>query len=253
VPLVELILLGISVEDEVLYEDSDYDLDINLYDELSKIKKIKNIELPQDYIPLHRGTTSITGKQVLDYLLNRNISYDKIERYRLGFCVSGYYSGRIIIPVYDYKNELIFFVARSYFANVDKKILNPSKELTGTGKSEILFNINNNINKDEVIVNEGPFDAMSTDGVALFGKIASDEQIHKIKKLKANSIIIMLDSDATKYAYELADKLYGYKKVYICELVEGDPNTNIDKLGEILKNKKEYNKISGLLNKLRIC
>jgi len=63
----------------------------------------------------------------------------------------------------------------------------------------------------------------------------------------------MLDSDATKYAYELADKLYGYKKVYICELVEGDPNTNIDKLGEILKNKKEYNKISGLLNKLRIC
>lgn len=245
-------LLGISAEDEPIYEDSDYDLDINLYDELSKIEKIKNIELPKEYIVLHKDTESITGKQVLDYLLSRNISYDKIERYKLGFCTTGYYADRVILPVYDCKNELIFFVARSYFANVDKKILNPSKELTGVGKSEILFNINNNINKDEVIVNEGPFDAMSTDGVALFGKIASDEQIHKIKKLKAKSIIIMLDSDAIKYAYELADKLYGYKKIYICELKDGDPNTNIDKLDEILKNKKEYTKVSALKYKLKI-
>lgn len=245
-------LLGISVDDELIYEDSDYDLDINLYDELIKIEKTKNIELPQEYIPLYRDISSITGKQALDYLLNRNISYDKIERYKLGFCISGYYSNRIILPVYDCKNELIFFVARSYFANVDKKILNPSKELTGVGKSEILYNINNNIDKDEVIINEGPFDAISTDGVALFGKIASDEQLHKIKKLKARNVTIMLDSDAVKYAYELADKLYGYKKVYICELKEGDPNTNIDKLDLILENKKEYSKVSGLKYRLKI-
>ena len=62
----------------------------------------------------------------------------------------------------------------------------------------------------------------------------------------------MLDSYATDYAYELADKLYGYKKVYVCELSEGDPNSNMDNLDSILQNKKEYNRMSGMQYRLRI-
>ena len=177
-------LLSISFDDDFLFEDTDYNLEISIYDELKRLDNNVTIDLPQEYIALHKDIQSLTGKQALTYLIKRKINYDKIDKYKLGFCSTGYYGQRIIIPVYDESNNLLFYVARSYFDNVEKKILNPSKEKTGVGKSEIIYNINNNVYKDTVIVNEGPFDAMSTDGIALFGKMPSDEQIRKIKKLK---------------------------------------------------------------------
>lgn len=202
---------------------------------------------------MDENTKSIIGKKAINYLLNRCITFDKIKKYKLGYCSIGKYANRIIIPMYDENNNLIYFTARSFYPNVSCKTLFPKEDVeVFIGKSEILFNINNNLHKDTVIINEGPFDAMTTDGIALLGKHPSSTQLNKIKKLKARNIVLMVDSDAIEYNYAIAEKLYSYKNVYICELPYGDPNSiSKQDLMTALNNKIIFNNFEYLNFRLR--
>lgn len=242
--------LGLSYESdgtEYLYEQSN----TSLYDELRNDVHIK-LELPYDYVPLDKPSASLSCKRAMDYLLGRGISKEKIQKYHLGFCPVGHYADRIIVPSYDSYNNLVFYVARSIF-NIDKKVLNPSTQVYGIGSGDIVFNIQNNLDKGVVIVNEGIFDSMTIDSVSLFGKKMSDNQFNIIKSLPAEEIIIMLDSDATSFSYEIAERLYPYKKVSVIELPKGeDPNSLGESfILEAIKNRNLFKPTDGMLFKLK--
>ena len=67
--------------------------------------------------------------EAYNYLINeRKLSRDVILKYRLGFCVSGKYSKRIIIPSYNINGEINYFVARSYDPKQKKKYDNPKSD-----------------------------------------------------------------------------------------------------------------------------
>ena len=53
--------------------------------------------------------------EAYNYLINdRKFTRDIILKYRLGFCTSGKYEKRIIVPSYDKNGEVNYFVARNY-------------------------------------------------------------------------------------------------------------------------------------------
>lgn len=243
-------ILGLSLEEDFIYEIDDG----SIYDELKEQTKFKSMELPTEYIDLTSESKSVVIKKAIDYLHARKVDDDKIAKYRLGFCPTGRYGERVIIPVYNQSGVLEWFLGRSIYPKTALKVLNPPKDEYGIGKSNTIFNLNNNLDKDCVIINEGVFDAITTDGLAIFGKTLSDWQFKIIKNIGASEIIIMLDSDAIKSAYKMAEQLYLYKDVYICELPDGkDPNDlSEEEMKSILGNKILYDAHEKLKFQLRL-
>ena len=88
-------------------------------------KVYKRIELPEEFISFEKGNKlTISYKEARNYLLNRNISEDKMMKYSMGYTTQGPYRGRIIIPSFDKDGEINYFVARSY-TNHRMKYKNP--------------------------------------------------------------------------------------------------------------------------------
>ena len=77
-------------------------------------------EEPDQIINLPLGFKSLTGtptgdkKKALAYLHSRDVADLDILRWKIGFCDYGEYEGRIIIPSFNPKGQLNYFIARSY-------------------------------------------------------------------------------------------------------------------------------------------
>ena len=126
----------------------------------------KNIvKLPDDFKPLWNGNDGIVKRHALTYLYKRGITDEDIIKYNIGYCDSGLYSNRIIVPSYDSNGRLNFFVGRDFYSSKMKYKNSP------TSKDIIGFDIF--INWDEpIILCEGVFDAMAfkRNAIPLFGK-----------------------------------------------------------------------------------
>ena len=97
-------------------------------------KRDDYVSLPLEFIPLLNGNTNSPHyKNAIHYLNKRNIGPIDILRYSMGFCSSGGYSNRIIIPSYDEAGRLNYFLARDIFPNSKFKYKNPpiSKDTVG--------------------------------------------------------------------------------------------------------------------------
>ena len=67
-------------------------------------------------------------RQAYNYLIKRGITDNIIDKYGIGFCDKGSFSGRIIIPSYDSKNQLNYFImanAHIHSLSSISKMLNP--------------------------------------------------------------------------------------------------------------------------------
>lgn len=132
--------------------------------------------------------------EAYNYVINdRKLSRETILKHRLGFCLTGKYSKRIIIPSYDENGDINYFVGRSYDKKEKRKYLNPNVD-----KNRFIFNIGT-INFDSIVfIVEGVFDMLSLpNSIPLLGKTISPVLYLKLKELKPK-IIIVLDPDAWK-------------------------------------------------------
>lgn len=184
----------------------------------------ERIDWPEAYQPISESTDE--AKQ---YLLNRGLSDSQIYYYRLGVCLSGRYRGRIIVPTFNDKEELVTFVARDYTGELKPKVLTPPASNGGHGVKDYVFNLHRAAQLGHLIIGEGVFDAISlgTRGIALFGKTATDIQLAKIINKKPQRITIVLDPDARTEAEKLANKLIMHcPDVKVAYLPDGvDPNS----------------------------
>ena len=119
-----------------------------------------------------------------------------LQIYNIGFCYSGIYENRIIVPSYDENNKLNYFIARTIYDDEDYKYKNPpvSKDIVA---------LENQINWNEPItLVEGIFDAMSIkrNAIPIFGKFIPKLLMKKIFETGVSDIYIMLDMDAQKQA-----------------------------------------------------
>jgi DNA primase len=165
-------------------------------------------------------------------LLNREIRLEDIVKYNIGYCDSGEYQDKIIIPSYDNHGKLNFFVGRSFYETKFKH-KNPkvSKNIIGF---ELLINWDT-----PIILCEGAFDAIAIrrNAIPLFGKSIQSELEKKIIGNSVKKLYICLDSDAIKNAIGLAKKFMSYG--IQTHLVALD-NRDASELGYEQINKKIY-------------
>jgi len=122
----------------------------------------------------------------VEYVNNRKIDLKKYEVFLTDNEAYNLHR-RIIIPYY-YKNEIVGYTARTWEADVKPKYWS-------SHPADFVFNLDQQTsNKKFVIVCEGPFDAMSIDGVAVSGSEISDTQIEQIDRLQ-REVIVVPDSD----------------------------------------------------------
>lgn len=173
---------------------------------IKREKKKKTLKLPNGFT-LFRDSSTVypVRKQAINYLHNRGISDYMIEKYQIGFCDKGDHAGRIVIPSYDSKGELNYYIARSWNPMSRAKYKNPEAE-----KDKIIFWENLiDWNKDIFLV-EGAFDGLFLDNaIPMLGKHMSELLFDTIYKKAKGNIIICLDADAWQNAVNLYHELHG--------------------------------------------
>jgi DNA primase len=179
------------------------------------------VELPKEFQSLYAATTtSIIANKVRSYLYKRGFTDRDFLKYNIGYCTSGQYTGRIIIPSYGENNQLNFFVART-FEDAYHKYRNPecSKDIIG---------FENLINWSQpIILVEGVFDAIAVkrNAVPILGKSLSKSLIKKIVSSTVEDIYIALDRDALKKALQYVEQFLNMgKKVYLVDMQDKDPS-----------------------------
>lgn len=194
-----------------------------VYD-LIRPKDQERKERPKTYLRLPEGYTKfkdsnirfIPHREAINYLYSRGITDDIIEKYDIGYTVSGDYAYRIIVPSYDLEDRLNYFVGRAWVPK-KMKYKNPS-----VPKDEIIFN-ESRINWEEnVYLCEGVFDAFFLPNpIPMLGKILSNNLFEKLYERCQGEIHICLDGDAWEDALKLYHNLNGgkfYNKVKILKL-----------------------------------
>jgi len=171
-----------------------YGDDYIVYSNDTEDEKVE-LRLPNEFqslLKVPKGKVNPLYRKVIDYAKSRNLTKEDITRYNIGYCTSGHYSGRIIIPSYDSNNRLNYFIARSVFVEEKFKYKNPP-----VSKNVIMFE--NQINWDEPItLVEGVFDAMAVkrNSIPILGKFIPTKLNEAIFKNEVKNINIFLDEDA---------------------------------------------------------
>lgn len=223
----------------------------------SSIEK-RAIPLPKEYVPLdpYKKNNYVIEKAI-GYLNGRGITNKQIVNYKMGFCMSGDYANRVIIPITE-NGELTFWVARAISKEVKLKEKSPSNESYQISKSSVIFNISEAVKKyGSIVISEGIFDALSWGdiGVSLLGKSIYQDQIDTLLHYRPTlkEVFIALDYDARKDALKLADKLVNYFKVSMIWIPKelDDPNNCLVKMGRpylysLLENAEEYSEFTKL-------
>ena len=179
------------------------------------------LDLPKEFIPLYKPSDTTEYKNAMHYLRSkRKITLSEIVKYNIGYCESGEYSKKIIIPSYDEMGRLNYFVGRAYYEAESFKHKNPD-----TSKNCVGFELFINWTLPIVLV-EGSFDAIAVrrNSIPLFGKTISEDLRKKIIENKVTKLYICLDKDAQKQALEHAEYFMNNGvEVYFVDLQEKDP------------------------------
>jgi|TARA_R100000030_G_scaffold16647_1_gene11142 DNA primase len=208
--------------------------DVRRYKKVKEEKKI--CQLPKEFKSLLNKEDTITKRHALAHLKKRKIDKKTILRYNIGYCESGLYENRIVVPSYDSDGNLNYFIARNIFDG-GMKYKNPpvSKDVVGFD----LF-----INWDEpIVLCEGVFDAIAVrrNAIPLFGKTIPKSVMKKIFEKRVERIYILLDSDAYWDSIEMTDILMRNGiDVNFIKLEEKDPSEiGFRKVIDILKQSKK--------------
>lgn len=183
-----------------------------------------------------------SSKQALDYLKNRKVSEDTINKFHLGYCdqygaydilkhqysdeillktgffiknrnnIRDFFSKRITIPLFE-NHQIKYMTGRA--------INNSLKYLHQKGKRQNVFNEDILKTQKNIVIVEGPFDCFSLDywgipSIALLG--INNIPSGVVRKLYNKNVYIAFDNDANsidnpgkKAAIKLAKKLAFYK------------------------------------------
>jgi len=184
--------------------------------------KPNKVTLPEEFISLYNPDKSLESRHALAYLKKRNISIQDIQKYNIGYCKTGRYRNRIIVPSYDKDGNINYFIARSFEKDPSRKYDAPS-----CNKTEIIgleYFVNWSV---PVILCEGIFDAIAIkrNAIPLFGKTIPQSLMMKLVESEVKTVYLALDKDALKEALDYSQNLLNLgKEVYLIELEGKDPS-----------------------------
>lgn len=201
------------------------------------VREYEKVVLPKEFISFSKVSAGLKMthyyKQAYNYVKQRNITDEMLEKFNIGFCYQGKYANRIIIPSYNKDGELNYFTGRSYENKPYQKYMNPEAK-----KEVIIFNESLIDWEKPICLVEGPFDSIFVDNsIPMLGKVLSDELFDLLYE-KAKEIIIILDGDAWENEQKTYHKLNGGRlmgNVFVTHL-QGDEDI-ADLKGDLTNNK----------------
>ncbi len=135
----------------------------------------------------------------VDYVTSRKIDREKYDFYWTDSTEHSLHQ-RVIIPMY-WEGKIIGYTSRAFVDGVKPKYYS-------NYEPNMVFNLNNQLPDAKfVIVCEGPFDAMSVDGVAVLSNDCSETQADIIESLGREVIVV---PDADKAGAQLVKRAVEY-------------------------------------------
>jgi DNA primase len=189
--------------------------------------KIEDVEtervfLPKEFISMTDNDKSLEYRHAAVYLKNRGINESDVRKYNIGYCKTGRYRNRVVIPSYDKNGQVNYFIARSFEKDPYQKYDAPSIQKTEIVGMEYFINWS-----VPIILCEGIFDAIAIkrNAVPLFGKSIPKALMLKLVESQVKTVYLALDKDALKEALTYSEQLINLgKEVYLIQLEGKDPS-----------------------------
>lgn len=194
-------------------------------------RKYQKLVLPKEYQKFSEVNPKYPPRaQAYNYLKNRGITDEIIEKYDIGFCVDGPYIGRIIVPSFNLNGELNYFIGRSWNPNSKFKYKNPEAP-----KELLIFNESRIDWKKNIFLVEGVFDAFFVkNSIPLLGKFLSDLLWETLYEKAEGRIIVCLDPDAWEDSKRIYHKLNGGKLYGRIDIIKLPGNNDLGDLKGII-------------------
>lgn len=161
-------------------------------------------------------------REFRNYLISRKFPERNHRRlakaFDLRYCVSGDFSGRLIIPVYE-KGKLMTYLGRSIYKDAGLRYRALEKEDSVKQVKDCLYNFDGALNGGKVLVFvEGPLDVMKLDlygrykgvrAVGLFNMNLEEAQAELVLDLRGlfDRYLVMLDEGQVSHSLELQSAL----------------------------------------------
>lgn len=213
---------------------------------------VEQIYLPKEFQSLLDVPTGFNPsyKRALMYVKERGITIEDIIKHNIGYCHTGMYAGRIIIPSYGIDNKLNYFIARSFFSDEKYKYKNPKV-------SRDIIPFGNQVNWSEpLVIVEGAFDAITVrrNAIPILGKVIPKKLMREIFISDVKKIYILLDDDAQKQALYYVD-FFKNQGIECINVPPSDKDANqigFEGVLSLLKNTKKTNFEDIVSQKLKI-
>ncbi len=185
----------------------------------------QRVSLPEEFRTLARKTLSPATRPALSYLKVRGIGTDEILKWKIGYCPSGEYGGRIVIPSFDMSGYVNYFIARSYNGSW-MRYKNPP------ASRDIVFNELYLDWDEDVVLVEGVFDAITAgNAIPILGSTLNQNTALFARMAKESPrVYVALDSDAANKERKIIKNLLQYDiEVYKID------TSDIEDIGAITK------------------
>ena len=166
----------------------------------------QKVDLPEEFISLANKRLPKSSVYALNYLKSRGIRKRHIVRWKIGYCDSGEYENRIIVPSFDKDGDVNYFVTRTFIDDW-KKYKNPP-----ISKNVVFNELFVDFDQDVVLV-EGVFDAIKagTNAIPILGST-----LHRTSNLmrslvnNRSKVYMALDPDARDKEMKIIKQLLQY-------------------------------------------
>ena len=187
-------------------------------------KETTKLALPREFISLANKNLPNTSLYPLNYLKSRGIDKNNIIKWKMGYCPTGKYAGRVLIPSFSEEGEINYFVTRSY-DNDWKKYINPDVS------RDIVFNYPYVDFDEDVVIVEGVFDAVKagTNSIPILGSTLNENSKLFYEIVKNDTCVYLaLDPDAIKKTNRIIDLLLRHDiETYF---IDASPYTDIGEM-----------------------
>jgi DNA primase len=162
----------------------------------------QSITLPEEFKSLCSNNISLAARPILRFLYERGLTKADIIKWKIGYCPSGEYKNRIIIPSFNEDGDVSYFIARTY-GNDWMKYKNPPAH------RNIVFNELYVDYEDDLVIVEGAFDAIvAGNAVPILGSSLRDDAKLFQKIVEHDTpVYIALDPDVEAKAMKLIKKM----------------------------------------------
>lgn len=225
--------------------------------------ELKAVPLPTGFKLLRDNLSNPEAYPFLAYAKSRGFTLKQLLFHNVGYVINSLVDlptgkqlpliNHLVFLTHDFKGNYIYWNTRAIGESYVKSFNAPGQD-DQYSKRTCIFNLNQAVNTDCIVINEGVPDALTVgeSGVATFGKQLTKEQVELIvDHLKSNQrVYILLDNDAKDQIVKLARALYTkHKETYIVLNPSSQDANDMghDKVWELIKNSSVQATDEGLL------